>query len=185
MGCIYNRKYSSMMLSISCTSASLHFWAKGALSLFENKTPTTDQPEQHCHKENSQCSFITSFFLPFCLFPCLMCGDVYVPYTKHCCSDSHPLMRDRHSRECPASWITGIWRNVRAGSQGLQELGLKGHFCNSFPFCFTLSHFTNLNPCVQTTLPNSEMQQLPLLIFSQLNVITPSGIRPGYSPTLQ
>lgn len=62
--------------------------------------------------------------------------------------------------------------------------GLKGHFCKSFSFCFTLSHFTNLSPSLEMTLPNSEMQQ-SLLIFSQLNVITQVGIRPGYSPTLQ
>lgn len=51
-------------------------------------------------------------------------------------------------------------------------------------FCFILSCFTNLSPHVEITLPNSEVQQSPLLTFSQQNVITQAGIWPGHSPTL-
>lgn len=139
------------MPSVSYISVSLPFWAKGALSLFENKTPTMDQPEQHRHKENFECSFITAFFPPLFVSLLDVWGCVCALY-KAPLFWQPPCDEGQAFQGMPCQLDHGTYRNVTAAwqaSQGLQELGLKGHFSNSFPFWFTLRHVTHLNPCVE------------------------------------
>lgn len=177
-----------MLPSVSYISASLPSRIKGSLNLFENKTPTTDQPEQHW---TNFWIFLYYFFFSHSVCLLAWCVGMCMCITKSTTALKNTLWFGTATpSKAPAAGslaFRGMWEQTDTPHKAFRNKlrGLKGYSCKPFSLCFTPSHFTNLSPCLEITLPSSEMQQAPLLVFSQLNVITRVGIRPGYSPTLQ